>query len=126
MPTIDLDQLLHRLAGGDPAAAVSLADAARTSDDPTVLVAAALVASGGAELVERARHTARSPRDRQLVAIAEAHLRGDDDLVDALAREHLVDHPDSVLVAWIAASSRRRQDGSHPGRDRPDQERKAP
>jgi hypothetical protein len=24
-------------------------------------------------------------------------------LVDALAREHLVDHPDSVLVAWIAA-----------------------
>jgi hypothetical protein len=106
VPTTDLDQLLHRLAGGDPAAAVSLADAARSSDDPTVLVAAALVTSGGAELVERARHIARSPRDRQLVAIADAHLRGDDDLVDALAREHLVDHPDSVLVARIAAANK--------------------
>jgi hypothetical protein len=36
------------------------------------------------------------------VAIAIAHQRGDGDLVDALARDHLVDHPDSVLVAWIA------------------------
>ena len=34
-----------------------------------------------------------------------AHLRGDHDLVDALAREHLADHPDSVLVAWIAAAA---------------------
>lgn len=118
MPTTDLDQLLHRLAGGDPAAAVSLTDAARTSDDPTVLVAAALVTSGGADLVERARHLARSPRDRQLVAIADAHRRGDDDLVDALAREHLVDHPDSVLVAWIAATSRRRLHGTHPNHER--------
>ncbi len=36
------------------------------------------------------------------MAIAIAHRRGDRDLVDALARDHLVDHPDSVLVAWIA------------------------
>jgi hypothetical protein len=39
------------------------------------------------------------------VAIATAHLRGERDLVDALARDHLVDHPDNVLVAWIAADS---------------------
>jgi hypothetical protein len=39
------------------------------------------------------------------VAIATAHLRGHRDLVDALARDHLVDHPDNVLVAWIAAAS---------------------
>jgi hypothetical protein len=45
----------------------------------------------------------------------------DHDLDDALAREHLVDHPDGVLVAWIASMSRRRQDGHQPN-----QERKAP
>jgi hypothetical protein len=65
------------------------------SDDPTALVAAAL-------LLERAAQVANTPRERQLVAIAEAHLRGERDLVDALARDHLVDYPDSVLVAWIA------------------------
>jgi hypothetical protein len=39
------------------------------------------------------------------VAIATAHLRGERELVDALARDHLVDHPDNVLVAWIARAS---------------------
>jgi hypothetical protein len=50
---------------------------------------------------------AATTRDRQLVAIAAAHLHGQRDLVDALARDHLVDHPDSVLVAWIAGASHR-------------------
>jgi hypothetical protein len=31
-----------------------------------------------------------------------ARLAGDHDLVDALARDHLVDHPDSYVVSWIA------------------------
>ncbi|MEA2180616.1 MAG: hypothetical protein QOG77_3913, partial [Solirubrobacteraceae bacterium] len=44
---------------------------------------------------------------RQLVAIAAAHLRGERDLVDALARDHLVEHPDNVLVSWIADASHR-------------------
>ena len=39
------------------------------------------------------------------MAIAGAHRRGERELVDALARDHLVDHPDSVLVAWIADAS---------------------
>ena len=38
------------------------------------------------------------------MAIASAHLAGDRDRVDALARDHLVDYPDSILVAWIAAA----------------------
>ena len=46
-------------------------------------------------------------RERQTVAIAAAHLRGDRDLVDALARDHLIEHPDSVLVAWIAGAGAR-------------------
>ena len=44
-------------------------------------------------------------RDRQLVEIASAHLRGDADRVEDLARDHLSDHPDSVLVAWITSAS---------------------
>ena len=36
------------------------------------------------------------------MAIARAHLAGDADLLDALVRDHLVDHPDSRLAAWIA------------------------
>jgi hypothetical protein len=37
------------------------------------------------------------------VAIAVAHVAGEVELVDALARDHLTDHPTSVLVAWITA-----------------------
>ena len=48
--------------------------------------------------------SAGTTRDRQVVAIAAAHLAGDSDRVDALARDHLVDYPDSILVAWIAAA----------------------
>ena len=70
-----------------------------------ILVAAALFAADGAGLMARAGGMAATTRDRQLVAIATAHLRGERDLVDALARDHLVDHPDNVLVAWIAGAS---------------------
>ncbi|WP_028065762.1 hypothetical protein [Solirubrobacter soli] len=81
--------------------AVDLA-AARESRDPALLVAAALSAPDADALLARASALATSERDRQLVAIAAAHLRGERDLVDALARDHLVDYPDSVLAAWIA------------------------
>ena len=70
-----------------------------------ILVAAALFAPDGDGLLARAGGVAATTRDRQLVAIATAHLRGERELVDALARDHLVDHPDNVLVAWIAGAS---------------------
>ena len=60
---------------------------------------------GRRDLLDAAAAIAETTRDRQLVAIAAAHLDGDTDRVDALAREHLVDHPDSVLAARIAAAS---------------------
>jgi hypothetical protein len=101
-----MHQLLHRLVVGDDAAVAALAEASRTSDDPLILVAAAVVApDGGDGLLARAEDVASTTRDRQLVAIAAAHLRGERELVDALARDHLVDHPDNVLVAWIAGAS---------------------
>jgi hypothetical protein len=70
------------------------------------LVAAAL-ADSSPDLLARAAAVAETTRDRQLVAIAAAYLDGDFDRVDVLAREHLVDHPDSVLVASIAALTQR-------------------
>jgi hypothetical protein len=69
-----------------------------SSEDPRALVVAALLA--------RATAAATTSQERQLVAIAAAHLRGDPELVDALARDHLADHPGDVLVAWIAAATK--------------------
>ena len=92
---------------GDDAAISAIVDASRTSDDPLILVAAAVFAPQGDPLLVRAEGLASTTRDRQLVAIAAAHHRGDRQLVDALAREHLVDYPDNVLVAWIADASNR-------------------
>lgn len=96
--------MLHRLVVGDAEAVAAIVEASRDSDDPTILVAASLFASDGERLLARADTLAATTRDRQLVAIAAAHRRGDGELVDALARDHLVDHPDSVLVAWIAGA----------------------
>jgi hypothetical protein len=50
----------------------------------------------------RARSLAATSRDRQTVEIARAHLDGRRDQVDALARDHLVDHPSNLVVAWLA------------------------
>ena len=88
----DHGHLVRRLAVGDDAAVAAI-------------VAAALFGADGDALLARAGVVAATTRDRQLVAIAAAHRRGDRRLVDALARDHLVDHPDSVLVAWIAGAS---------------------
>jgi hypothetical protein len=107
MASADARHLLHRLLAGDDAAVGAIVTAARGGDDPVVLSAAALFVPDGDALLARAAAIATTTRDRQLVAIATAHRHGERQLVDALAREHLVDHPDSVLVAWIAEASRR-------------------
>ncbi len=100
-----MNQLLRRLVTGEDAAITAIVDASQTSTDPVILVAAALFAPDGDRLLVQAERLASTTRDRQLVAIAAAHRRGDRELVDALARDHLVDHPDNVLVAWIADAS---------------------
>jgi ABC-type uncharacterized transport system ATPase subunit len=105
MPPPHAAHLLGRLVVGDAAAIAAIVEASRTSDDPLILVAAALFAADGDGLLARAEAIAATTRDRQLVAIAGAHRRGERELVDALARDHLVDHPDNVLVAWIADAS---------------------
>jgi hypothetical protein len=105
----DGDDLVRQLMSGDPAAAAAILAGATTSNEPLVLTAAALLDPADPDLLDRAAAAARRPRDRQVVALAAAHLAGDRDRLTALAREHLLDHPDSVIAAWIAA-------GAHPAR----------
>jgi len=107
----DTHPLVRRMIAGDAEAHAQLQALARTPTSPAVLVAAALAGSDGDELLARAAATATTTRDRQLVAIAAAHLVHDEELLDALVRDHLADHPDSILAAWIA--------GQHPRPGRP-------
>ena len=66
-------------------------------------MAAALIAGEPQELLARAAITAVSTRDRQLVAVASAHLDGNNDVLDVLVREHLSEFPDNIVAACIAA-----------------------
>lgn len=103
MTPAETDTLVRQLIGGDPAAAAAILSHATTSTESLVLTAAALLDPDTPELLHRAVAAATDRQDRQLAALAAAHLAGDRDRVTALAREHLLDHPDSVLAAWIAA-----------------------
>jgi hypothetical protein len=100
---IDVEVLLRRLIGGDDTAPAEILEQAQSDDSARLLVAAALVADEPGGFLARATASATTTRDRQLVALATAHLNDNADLLDALARDHLSDNPDSVLAAWIAA-----------------------
>ena len=102
----DFEPLLRRLIGGDATAPGEILDQASRYGSPALLVAAALVTrepTDAAGFLARAAEDAATTRDRQLVAIATAHLGHDADLLDALVRDHLSDHPDNILAAWIAS-----------------------
>ncbi len=105
MTPADTDALVRQLICGDPAAAVLILADARTSAEPLVLTAAALLDPGTPSLLHRAIAAGVRTEDRQVTAVAAAYLAGDVDRVSALAREHLLEHPGSVLVAWIAAAA---------------------
>jgi len=100
VPT-DQTVLLHRVVGGDPRAAAEVLALAPMTDSASVLVAAAMLARDAGHLA-RAADLATSTRERQLVVLAETHLEGNTSLLDVLVRDHLADHPDHVLAAWIA------------------------
>ena len=101
--TSTAEQLIRDLIADSAGATDAILEAAGTSQNPAVLVGAALVAPGRTALLTRAAASAICLRDRQLVAVATAHLRGDSDRTLLLARDHLAEHPDSLLVAHIAA-----------------------
>jgi hypothetical protein len=103
----DIENLLRQLIGGDADAPAAILDRAATSCSPVLLVAAALLTDQPDGLLASAAQHATTTRDRQLTAVAAAHLHHDDDLLDALVRDHLADYPDSLLAAWIAAKHTR-------------------
>ncbi|GJF02522.1 MULTISPECIES: hypothetical protein [Pseudonocardia] len=103
------DALVRGLVAGDDRAIGELRALSATSEDVTVLVATALVGPGWPALLDRAAAAAADLRGRQLVAIARAHLTGDDDRARLLARDHLAEHPETLLVAHIAAGATTRR-----------------
>jgi hypothetical protein len=102
----DEQHLVRQLVHNGADALIALTASAAASDDVTLLVAAAVVTPGRGVLLAQAAAAAATTHQRQLVAIAAAYLDGDTDRVDALARDHLADHPSGVLVAWISALSK--------------------
>ncbi|WP_395658420.1 hypothetical protein [Nocardioides sp.] len=98
--------LVLRLVGGDPAARQEVVDALPTSTSIDLLVAGAVI-TGTRTPLDRAGDLASASRDRQLVALAAAHLDGRTEVFDALVRDHLSTYPDHLLAAWIAARTPR-------------------
>ncbi|PKH40888.1 hypothetical protein SAMN05192575_1115 [Nocardioides alpinus] len=100
MPDDNTD-LLRRLIGDHPDAPADVVQRAASSTSTPLLVAAALL-TGDLDLLGRAARHAGTTRDRQLVAVADAHLHGNAELLHVLVRDHLSEHPDHLLAAWIA------------------------
>jgi hypothetical protein len=98
------EMTIRQAIGGNAESVAWIMARADTIESAVVVVMAALLEVRPARL-DRARALASTSRDRQVVEIARAHLAGEAELVDALARDHLVDHPDSLIVAWIASDA---------------------
>jgi hypothetical protein len=92
------------MIGGAPGAADEVLASAPRSQDPSHLVAAAVLSKDPGYLV-RAAACAHTTRERQLVVLAEAHLHHNEELFDVLVRDHLAEHPDHLLAAWIAGQN---------------------
>ena len=87
-----VDAMIRSAIGGDADASSWVVAHADTIDD-AVLIAMAALLERLPDRLDRAAAVAATSRDRQVVAIARAHLQQDRELVDALARDHLVDYP---------------------------------
>jgi hypothetical protein len=98
MPATGRQELIHRLIR-------ETSDGATARPDVSVLVTAALLAASSSDLLAEAMQAASTTADRQFVAIAVAHRAGDHDLVDALARDHVLDHPLRPVLVWIVNHS---------------------
>lgn len=99
-----VEAAIVRLVGGDPLAPVLVG--AAVLDDPDSFAAhaaLALVRQSFDEPLRDARRLASSRRDRQHLAVVECWLLGDVARARVLAREHLAEFPDDVVVSWLTA-----------------------
>ena len=99
-----VETMIRQAIGGDRNATAWILTQADTTHSAIVIAMAALLERSPGRL-EQALAAATTTRDRHVVEIARAHLSGNSELVDALARDHLVDYPDSLIVAWIASDA---------------------
>ena len=109
-----VDTVIRQAIGGDVDAISWIAAHADTVDDRGPHRDGRRPGTASRSPRPRPRRRRVDSRDRQVVAIARAHLDGERELVDALARDHLVDHPDSLIVGWIASDAI--ADARHEGR----------
>ena len=93
-------ELIRSLLGGGPTDDL---EAAVTAHGSTAALVALAVRAGDPSLLEAAGRSASTRRDRQLVVLAATHLAADHERFEALVRDHLVEHPDHVVAAWLAA-----------------------
>jgi len=99
MRDTDRPELVHRLIR-------ELATREDAAAQVTVLVVTALLGASPDDLLDEAGCAAATTADRQFVAIAVAHLAGDHERVDALVRDHLLDHTAGPVLTWITDRSR--------------------
>ena len=93
---------IARLVSDDPLASVILAAVvAEYPESFAANAALALVVEPFPEALSRARQLAAGRRDRQHLAVIDVFLSGDTARAHLLAREHLAEFPDDLVVSWI-------------------------
>ena len=97
---------IARLMGDDPLAPTLLAAAADEHPDSFEAAAAvALVATNPAQHLQRALDMAHSRRERQHVGVIAVWQAGDHDRATILAREHLAEFPDDLVISWLVGQA---------------------
>lgn len=96
-------EAIARMVGHDPLASVLVSAAVRDHSKSFDAAAAfVLVVDVSHERIERARALATTRRERQHLAIVECWLSADWTRVALLAREHLSEFPDDLVISWLA------------------------
>lgn len=102
--TLLVHAAIARLVGDDPLAPVILAAIAMEHPESFAVHAAlALVIESFDEALLYAQQLASDRRERQHLAIVTSYLHGDYPRTSLLAREHLAEFPDDIVVSWLAA-----------------------
>jgi hypothetical protein len=95
---------IARLVGDDPLAPVILAAVAMECPDSFAVHAAlALVVESFEEALLLAKQLSSGRRERQHLAVVSCFLQSDVARAGLLAREHLAEFPDDIVVSWLAA-----------------------
>jgi hypothetical protein len=96
--------VIARLVGGDPLAPVLIRAAAEGHPRSFAALSALAIIDGDPDGVRRAQRLARTRRERQHGAVIEEYLTGASDRARLLAREHLAEFPDDIVISWLVST----------------------